>query len=94
VKAFGTAVLVLAVYGAVIFVTKMHDEQLGPTLFQYIVHNFNTDTAAENAVSSILLNYRMYDTMFEALILLTAIMGMKQFLPSSHELEDVDREKR
>lgn len=92
-KTFATAIFILVVYAAILFITKMHDEQLGAALFEYMVRNFHTDTAAKNAVSAILLNYRMYDTMFEALILLTAIIGMKQFLPSSHELEDVDRKK-
>lgn len=72
---------------------------LEPFTFDYIARSFYEDTASKNGVASILLNYRMYDTMFEALILLTAIIGMSQFLPGnetggserSHtEMEDSD----
>ncbi len=93
---FLSAILVLGVLAAVLGITTAHQEILEPQLYLYITENFKADTGAHNAVAAILLNYRMYDTMFEALILLTAIIGMKQFLPSQEELADAteDGKKR
>lgn len=86
-KTFVSAVFVFAVFLAVVVVSNQHEEQLQPVLYRYMIINFENDTAAHNAIAAILLNYRMYDTMFEALILLTAIIGMKQFLPAAQELQ-------
>ena len=84
------ALFVLAVFGTVTFLTVSHDETLDPVIYEYMTENFYDDTSAHNGIAAILLNYRMYDTLFEALILLTAIIGMLQFLPgvaSKHERE-------
>lgn len=88
-----SALLVFAVLVMVLGITNLHEEMQEPHLYLYMTENFKEDTGAHNAIAAILLNYRMYDTMFEALILLTAIIGMKQFLPSPEELEDAHREK-
>ncbi|MFP4376719.1 MAG: MnhB domain-containing protein [Spirochaetales bacterium] len=45
----------------------------------YILSNFQEQTGAENAVAAIYLNYRVYDTLFEALLLLIAIVGIIHF---------------
>jgi multisubunit Na+/H+ antiporter MnhB subunit len=50
-----------------------------PQLREYFVDNFQEDTGAENAVAAIYLNYRVYDTLFEALLLLIAIVGIIHF---------------
>ncbi len=42
------------------------------TLIQYYIQNSAHDTFAENCVSAIYLNYRVYDSLFETLILLTS----------------------
>lgn len=62
-----------------------HSTTLSTSLYDYIVNHFEADCGTRNAVTAILMNYRMYDTMFEVLILLTAIIGMKQFLPGRNE---------
>ena len=85
-----TLLSILFVFGAfvaVVAISHRHEEAQQPILYEYMIANFYEDTAAHNAVAAILLNYRMYDTMFEALILLTAIIGMKQFLPAAQELK-------
>lgn len=87
-KTIFAALLVGAIFAVVVYINHTHTEQKPPTVFVYITGNFMEDTASKNAIASILLNYRMYDTMFEALILLTAIIGMKRFLPAPHELKD------
>jgi multicomponent Na+:H+ antiporter subunit B len=46
---------------------------------QYFLDNFQEHTGAENAVAAIYLNYRVYDTLFEALLLLIAIVGIIHF---------------
>ncbi|TYQ15603.1 UNVERIFIED_CONTAM: multicomponent Na+:H+ antiporter subunit B [Acetivibrio alkalicellulosi] len=51
----------------------------------YIKSNFIIDTGARNAVTSIYLNYRVYDTFFETLTLLVSIIGVIHF--SKHEGE-------
>lgn len=85
-----SALLALSLFVAVTSLAGRHEERADPSLYRYVVANFEDDCATTNAVTSILLNYRMYDTMFEVLILLTAIVGMRQFLPAPHELADAD----
>ena len=89
-RIFFSAWLALLVFAAVTFVGNRHPVRQEPMMYAYVTENFHEDTAARNAVTALLLNYRMYDTLFEALILLTAIIGMLQFLPgvaSKHERE-------
>jgi multisubunit Na+/H+ antiporter MnhB subunit len=83
-----SGILIFAIFVVVTQITNYHTETHKPELYEYVIHNYEEDCGTTNAVTSILLNYRMYDTMFEVLILLTAVIGMKQFLPDSHELTD------
>ena len=76
-----SAVFLGIVCFGVIFLTLGHEDVSDPLLYEYVSERFYEDTAARNAVAAVLLNYRMHDTIFEALILLTAIVGMMQFLP-------------
>lgn len=64
---------------AVLHVANRYDERHEPELYDYYVHTFTEDTGARNAVAAIYLNYRIYDTLFEALILLAAITAMLHF---------------
>ncbi len=82
-----SALLVLAVFLGVTALQARHNESRDPFLYHRITQQFEEETGAHNAVAAILLNYRMYDTMFEALILLTAIIGMQQFLPRKVDME-------
>jgi hypothetical protein len=85
------ALLLVAIsLSAVTFVQWEHGEELDPYTYEYITRNFNSDTESKNGVAAVLLNYRVYDTMFEALILLTAIIGMTQFLPRRSDVEGGD----
>ena len=83
-----SGILIFAVFIMVTQISNNHTETQEPELYEYVIHNYEEDCGTTNAVTSILLNYRMYDTMFEVLILLTAVIGMKQFLPDPHELTD------
>ncbi len=89
-----SALFIAAVFTTVTVVNARYSETLDPFLYDYMTENFEEDTAAHNAIAAILLNYRMYDTMFEALILLTAIIGMNQFLPSPVELKELSARKQ
>ena len=86
-----SAILVLVAFLAVTFLQSHYSENLSPFLYERITATFEEDTASRNAIAAILLNYRMYDTMFEALILLTAIIGMQQFLPRKVDIEGGDK---
>ncbi len=59
---------------------------LNVEMFTYYTENFIQDTGAYNAVAAILLNYRLFDTLFEALMLLISVIGIIYF--SRHGGED------
>jgi len=84
-------------FGVIIYFNQSFPETLEPSLYLYMIQNFLQDTDSKNAIAAILLNYRMYDTMFEALILLTAIIGMQQFLPRTKDMistsENLEKQK-
>lgn len=83
-----SAIFLSIVFIAVTAITLEHDSRLDPVMYDYVSAHFQEDTGARNAVAAILMNYRMYDTIYEALILLTAIIGMKAFLPNSRDLHE------
>ncbi len=47
-----------------------------PVLGDYYRQNFVADTGASSAVAAILLDYRLFDSLFEAGILLIAVTGI------------------
>ena len=85
-RRFLAALLVVGTFAIVTVVSVRNRVELAPFTYDYIVQNFHDDTDSKNAVAAILLSYRMYDTMFEALILLAAIIGMTQFLPRPSDM--------
>ncbi len=93
-KTLASALLAAAVFIIVTLISSGYQEQQQPVVYEYVVQHYEEDCRTTNAVTAILLNYRMYDTMFEVLILLTAIIGMKQFLPSPFELKDIESSKK
>lgn len=52
-------------------------------LYDYYMANHIIHTKSLNAVTSIYLNYRVFDTLFETLLLLVSIIGIIYF--SRHE---------
>lgn len=89
-----SALLVGAVFVVVIAIGTQNRVEQEPMLYRYVTRRFKADTDAHNAVAALLLNYRMYDTLFEALILLTAIIGMHQFLPRNADIDAGEEMKR
>ena len=57
-------------------------------LFHLVMNNYAKDTLAENAVAAIYLNYRIFDTIFEALMLLVSVMGVIHFSRHKEEPDD------
>ena len=50
-----------------------------------ILNNHLKDTGADNAVSAIYLNYRLWDTLFEALVLLVSAVAVISFSRSDDD---------
>ena len=73
------SLFVILLFAAVMAVYWVHPGTAGSAVADYYIHNFQSDTGAGNAVAAIYLNYRMYDTLFEALILLVSIIAMLHF---------------
>lgn len=68
--------VLLAVVGmvVVIFHFTNYGEKLGQPLMEFFTTDFYAETGAKNAVAGIYLNYRMFDTLFEALMLMVSVM--------------------
>ncbi len=47
------------------------------TAKNYVAEQHMMDTSAENAVTAVYLNYRFWDTLFEALILLVSVLAIR-----------------
>lgn len=67
---YGIIFLLLAFYVISIFLSG--SEGFNTQLKDYYLNNFYADTYALNCVSAIYLNYRVYDSIFETMILLAS----------------------
>ena len=88
IRRIATSLLVVLLCAASIWIVERYPSgELSPSTggersadpSVYILENFIEQTGAENAVAAIYLNYRVYDTLFEALLLLIAIVGIMHF---------------
>lgn len=77
-RAIATALVALTLVGFVMLMVA-HPGERNTELAQYYIEHYQEDTGAGNAVAAIYLNYRVYDTFFEALLLLVAIVGIMHF---------------
>ena len=74
------ALLVSLVFGCALFVGYFSlGERHTPALFIDILNNNLVYTGVENIVMTVYLNYRLFDTIFEAMLLLICVMGVLQF---------------
>jgi multicomponent Na+:H+ antiporter subunit B len=77
----------IAIYMFILFLICISFE-IVPTInsknvFNYYIENSFEQTGAINVVTSIYLNYRVFDTLFETLLLLVSIIAIIYF--SRHE---------
>lgn len=77
--------IALGMVGLLIMVIQSPMEMVegASDLKDYYMTNFMEETAAQNAVTGIYLNYRVFDTLFETLTLLVSVIGIIYF--SRHE---------
>ncbi|GAB2483926.1 hypothetical protein GCM10008929_06060 [Alkalibacterium psychrotolerans] len=68
--------IIFAVVGAavVLFLFLNYSEQIDTPLMDYFTADFFNQTGATNSVAAIYLNYRVFDTLFEALMLMVSVM--------------------
>jgi multisubunit Na+/H+ antiporter MnhB subunit len=52
------------------------DENISPEMDQYIIDNAQNETGADNGVTSVVFDYRGFDTLGEATVLFTAVAGV------------------
>ena len=74
---FFSIVAVFLAFGALM----MHpfgefDEGNYPEMDQYIIDNTQNETGADNGVTSVVFDYRGFDTLGEATVLFTAVAGV------------------
>lgn len=90
-----TSVILLIIMGAGLLVFGLNYNKTGiyMEMYRYYQFNFFEDIGVYNAVAAILLSYRMYDTIFEAIIMLCSIIGIMHFLPHKKKIRaDKSRE--
>lgn len=56
------------------FLFLNHSETIDTPLMDYFTADFYAQTGAQNSVAAIYLNYRVFDTLFEALMLMVSVM--------------------
>jgi multisubunit Na+/H+ antiporter MnhB subunit len=71
-------IILILVLVITVFVLFNYSESDNSTA-EYYVENSEKDTAATNAVTAIYLNYRVYDSIFETLILLVSVSAVIHF---------------
>ena len=62
------------VFGMVLYFAPINDPN--PYLKEQFIARFMTEMGGENAVTAIYLGYRVYDTIFEALVLVVAVIAV------------------
>jgi multicomponent Na+:H+ antiporter subunit B len=82
------AAVVIVLWGSIVIVTvPLNYTPLSEVGSQYLERSLQ-DTGAHNVVAAILADYRLYDTMGEATVLFTAILGVTLILGRNHHRTD------
>ncbi len=79
-------VLLLSIFILVVYATTLTKNYEGTGLMDLVLTHYK-NTAALNAVTAVYLDFRVFDTLFETFLLLSATLGLSQFL----RLEQTER---
>ena len=60
-------------------VAGIHREDMEPSAYNYYIRNITEEAGMSNAVTAIYLRYRLFDTLFEALLLAVAVSAVMYF---------------
>lgn len=63
----------------VLVFTNIFSETTKPDAYEYYIKNVQNETNMPNAVTAIYLQYRIFDTLFEALLLSVAVSAVVYF---------------
>lgn len=74
-----TMLLTMALAGLVLFINFDANLVANPLIADFYLENFTADTHTQNAVAAIYLNYRVFDSIFETLILLVSVSAVINF---------------
>ncbi len=75
-----------------LFLTTFTTISDNPLIYREVMPLYYLQTRAQNAVASIYLNYRIFDTIFETLMLLVSVIGVIHF--SKHVADTSDEESK
>lgn len=82
------AFYIFIVCAYVLWANSFVTNQFGREMTQHYIQHSLKETGSSNIVTAIYLNYRYYDTLFEALMLLFSVIGV--IYMSIHEKEKPD----
>ncbi|WP_373483589.1 hypothetical protein [Acetobacterium sp.] len=74
-----TMIFTMALTSLVLFINFDTNLVADPLIANFFLENFNADTHTQNAVAAIYLNYRVFDSIFETLILLISVSAVINF---------------
>jgi multicomponent Na+:H+ antiporter subunit B len=64
---------------AVLLLSGIFDSAMEPSAYEYYIKNVPGEAEMPNAVTAIYLRYRIFDTLFEALLLAMAVSAVVYF---------------
>ena len=86
-------ICVIAVTLIVLILLNAFDETMKPDAFNYYIDKAMDETEMPNIVTAIYLQYRLFDTLFEALLLSVAVSAVVYFAAAWEKEEgDIENE--
>ncbi|MDX1358379.1 MAG: hypothetical protein R3232_06075 [Clostridia bacterium] len=72
-------ICLILVCTAVLLLSGIFDFAMEPSAYEYYIENVPEEAQMPNAVTAIYLRYRIFDTLFEALLLAMAVSAVMYF---------------
>jgi len=72
-------ICIVVICVTVLLLTNIFDEEMTPSAYEYYIKNVVMEAQMSNAVTAIYLRYRIFDTLFEALLLAVAVSAVVYF---------------